>query len=58
MRGVNSCKRQLELSTRWVKFSYLDVFGQKPVEQMWVGGLEVDEVLKFLNWRRLHGEES
>lgn len=24
---------------------------------MWVGGLEVDEVLELLNGRRLHGKE-
>jgi hypothetical protein len=25
---------------------------------MWVGGFEVDKVLEFLDWGRLHGEES
>ena len=38
--------------------AYLDVFRQQPVEQMYIGGFEVNEVLKLLNWGRLHCEES
>jgi hypothetical protein len=37
---------------------YLDVLRQQPVEQVWVGGLEVNKVLEFLDWGRLHREET
>jgi hypothetical protein len=38
--------------------SYLDIFRQQSVEQVWVCGLEVDEVLELLDRRSLHSEES
>jgi hypothetical protein len=38
--------------------SYLDVFREKSVEEVDICGLEVDEVLELLNWRRLHCQKS
>ena len=37
--------------------AHLDVLRQQAVEEMDVGGLEVDEVLELLNGRRLHGQK-
>lgn len=36
---------------------YLDVLSEQPVEEMNVCGLEVDEVLEFLDWGCLHGQK-
>lgn len=58
MRGVNSW---IAVSGENLRFSevrsYLDVLGEQPVEQVHVGGLEVDKVLELLNGSRLHGQE-
>jgi hypothetical protein len=37
---------------------HLDVLGQQSVEQVWVCGLEVDEVLELFDRSRLHSKES
>lgn len=34
--------------------THLDIVGQQPVEQVYVDGTEVSQVLEFLNWRLLH----
>jgi hypothetical protein len=36
----------------------LDVLAEESVEEVYVGGPEVDEVLEFLEGRRLHGQEA
>lgn len=59
MRGVNSCAHVSFGCGQIVGAgTYLDVLAKQSVEEVDVCGAEVDEVLEFLNGRRLHGQEA
>jgi hypothetical protein len=61
-RGVDEgsqflCECQLLALVVSRYLTYLNVFAQQSVEQMYVGRLKMDEVLELLDRRRLHGQE-
>ena len=40
-----------------VQYTYLDVIGEEPVEEVDVGGTQMSQILKFLNGSLLHLEQ-
>jgi hypothetical protein len=58
MRGVNSYVCVSDLLLLYLgATTHLDVLAQQPVEEVYVGGFEVDKVLELLDGRGLHSQE-